>query len=222
MHSRPSTPTQSLSHFVRALKPRVSLFKSTLCKRGFDIVLSILFIICLSPVFVLIILVVVLSSPGGFLFKQTRTGYRGALFKIYKFRTLYPIEASTNKLESVKRSDVRVTPIGKFLRRTSMDELPQLFNVLKGDMSLVGPRPHALLHDVQYGKLIPNYKARFAVKPGLTGLAQVYHFRGTIDNASDLQARLRCDLYYINHWSLWLDVKILFRTFYVVFSHNAY
>jgi len=161
-----------------------------------------------------------LSSPGPVIFRQTRYGANGQRIVVLKFRTMYVNEDSGEVRQAI-RGDPRVTTIGGFLRRTSLDELPQLFNVLKGDMSLVGPRPHAVEHNEMYRKVISRYMVRHKVKPGITGLAQVRGLRGETATIDKMAARVECDLEYINNWSLALDLSILLRTLKLVISDRA-
>src|SRR5208282_5883058 len=142
---------------------------------------------------------------------------------LYKFRSMHCEAGGDPSVPQARRHDPRVTRFGRFLRRTSLDELPQLLNVLKGDMSLVGPRPHATLHDEKYAELIEGYSARHHVKPGITGWAQVHGWRGETDTLEKMERRVECDIYYIDHWSMLLDFQILFKTLVVVFGQrNAY
>lgn len=191
-------------------------------KRLIDIVGSLFGLIFLLPLFVLVATLICLESRGGPIFRQRRTGYGGAPFVIYKFRTMSVMEDGEAVVQAV-RGDSRVTAFGSFLRRSSIDELPQLFNVLKGEMSLVGPRPHAVAHDELYGKAIVGYNARFRAKPGLTGLAQVSGYRGGTEDIALMVARVSRDVEYIRHWSVWLDLKILVRTLWMgPFDPSAY
>jgi putative colanic acid biosynthesis UDP-glucose lipid carrier transferase len=160
--------------------------------------------------------VIRLESPGQSIFRQRRTGYRGRVFTIYKFRTMTVTE-DCDKVRQATKGDSRVTEIGALLRKLSIDELPQLWNVLKGDMSIVGPRPHALAHDEYYGALIPTYAARFRAKPGLTGYAQVNGFRGEIRDTRAMSDRVAADNSYIEEWSPALDLSILIRTIPLIF-----
>ncbi|MDX2319753.1 MAG: undecaprenyl-phosphate glucose phosphotransferase, partial [Moritella sp.] len=180
-------------------------------KRFEDIVVSLAAILLLSPVYILIALTLKLTSPGPILFKQSRYGLRGEKISVYKFRSMTVME-SDGKVTQATRGDKRVTPFGGFLRRSSLDELPQFFNVLMGDMSVVGPRPHAISHNEEYRKLIQFYMLRHHVKPGITGWAQVSGWRGETDTLDKMQKRVEFDLYYILQWSIWFDFKILFLT----------
>jgi Undecaprenyl-phosphate glucose phosphotransferase len=180
-------------------------------KRTMDVVMATLGMIVLAPLFVLIAIVIRLETPGPAFFIQIRVGFNGHTFRIYKFRTMTTLENGT-VVQQARRNDPRITKVGRFLRRYSLDELPQLLNVLRGEMSLVGPRPHALAHDNEYDKLIASYATRQKMKPGVTGLAQVNGCRGETPEVSMMQHRVEYDLNYIDRWSLWLDVRILART----------
>jgi len=152
-----------------------------------------------------------LDSPGPALFRQTRTGLNGRQFRIYKFRSM-TVQEDGPVVNQATQRDPRVTRIGRILRQTSLDEVPQLLNVIRGEMALVGPRPHALAHDDYYGREIPAYERRFAVKPGITGWAQVNGARGETPTMADMQRRVDLDLWYIEHWNSALDLTILART----------
>jgi putative colanic acid biosynthesis UDP-glucose lipid carrier transferase len=173
--------------------------------------LACLLLIALAPLFLLVAIAIKLESPGPLLFRQTRCGFNGRRFRIIKFRTMSVSEDGESVQQAVA-GDVRVTRVGKWLRRTSIDELPQLLNVLRGQMSIVGPRPHALAHDREFDKVVRNYAFRQRVKPGLTGWAQIHGFRGPTPNPESVRRRVEHDLWYIDHWSLWLDILILLRT----------
>jgi Undecaprenyl-phosphate glucose phosphotransferase len=184
-------------------------------KRALDLLLASATGVLLLPLLLAVAALVKLDSVGPVFFTQTRGGFNGLPFRIFKFRTLTPREEG-NAVEQVRRDDRRLTRLGRILRRTSIDELPQLLNVIRGEMSLVGPRPHAAAHDSQYVELIANYAFRHHVKPGLTGWAQVNGFRGETDIEA-MKQRIDFDLWYVNNWSLWLDVKIIVRTLIVLF-----
>lgn len=192
-------------------------------KRVLDIVFASAALVGLALPMLAIAAAIKLTSPGPAIFAQKRYGLDGKSFRIYKFRTMRDVEDGESRFTQASRCDRRVTPLGAFLRKTSLDELPQLFNVVAGDMSLVGPRPHPVaLNEVQR-KLIDGYMLRHKVKPGITGLAQVNGFRGETDSPEKMQQRVRFDLEYINTWSLGLDVRILWRTLFVIFHDpNAY
>ena len=168
-------------------------------------------LLVLLPFLLLIALLIVLESRGPILFRQRRTGRDGAVFVIYKFRTMNVMEDGSKVIQAT-RKDNRVTRMGIFLRRSSIDELPQLINVLKGDMSLVGPRPHAVAHDECYAQMVADYRLRFHAKPGITGLAQISGFRGEIRDIDHLRERVARDLDYIEKWSLKTDARILLST----------
>jgi len=194
----------------------------SLLKRVIDIAVAGLALICLAPIMIPIAIGVKLSSPGPILFKQRRYGLNGREIIVYKFRSMKVMEDG-DTVQQAKRNDDRITKIGAFLRRTSLDELPQFINVLQGRMSIVGPRPHAVAHNEQYRKLISGYMLRHKVKPGITGWAQINGYRGETDTLDKMQKRVEYDLQYLKNWSLGLDLKIIFRTALVFFhSHNAY
>ncbi len=172
-----------------------------------------------TPTIVLIAILIKLQSPGPILFRQARYGFHKKLFRVYKFRTMYVENQDLAAERLVTRDDSRVTPLGRLLRRYSLDELPQLYNVIRGDMSLVGPRPHApaaKAGDRLYQDVVSDYAKRHKMKPGITGLAQVRGWRGETDNEDKILGRVKCDLEYIDNWSIWLDLKILVRTIIVV------
>lgn len=192
-----------------------------------DKVLSVLLLVGLAPVYAAIALAIRLDSPGPVLFRQPRAGFNGEIFTIYKFRTMRSEATDVAGVKQTSREDSRVTAVGRFLRRTSLDELPQFANVLKGEMSLVGPRPHAegtLLGDEPFERAVQNYMQRYRVKPGVTGWAQVNGWRGEADSAEKLQMRIRYDIEYVDNWSIGFDLYILLITpFVVLFKRdNAY
>lgn len=180
-------------------------------KRLVDVVAAAVALIVFLPLLLLIFFAIRIESGGPAIFRQRRGGFGGRPFVIYKFRTM-SVAADESSVPHATRCDARVTQIGALLRRTSLDELPQLLNVLTGDMSLVGPRPHALVHDEYYGQRIPSYAERLQARPGITGLAQVTGNRGEIDRLETMARRVSQDLEYIQRWSLWLDVKVLAKT----------
>jgi putative colanic acid biosynthesis UDP-glucose lipid carrier transferase len=191
-------------------------------KRLIDIVLGVSGIVLLMPMFVIIAIAIKLESPGDALFRQTRCGFNSRRFKIFKFRTMRDLEDGPTVTQAV-RGDWRVTRMGAWLRRASIDELPQLFNVVSGDMSLVGPRPHAAAHDHHYAELISCYAFRHHMKPGITGWAQVNGFRGETPTLQCMKDRVDYDIWYVNNWSLTLDLKIVMKTvFEIVRGRNAY
>lgn len=180
-------------------------------KRAFDVMSATAILILLSPLMLLTALMIKLDSPGPALFRQKRNGFNGSEFLIYKFRSMRVLEDGAH-IQQATRDDPRFTRLGRWLRRTSIDELPQLFNVLTGDMSLVGPRPHAVAHNNEYQTAVSNYAFRHHVKPGITGWAQVNGFRGQTQTVDLMAKRVEYDLWYINHWSLWLDLRIIIKT----------
>jgi lipopolysaccharide/colanic/teichoic acid biosynthesis glycosyltransferase len=180
-------------------------------KRIFDFVAAAAALLVLSPFLVLVALLIQLESPGPVFFRQHRSGFRGRRFKILKFRTMTVVEGGSCAVQA-QRDDPRITRLGNLLRRTSIDELPQLINVLHGDMSLVGPRPHALAHDHAFCEAIGDYPLRFLARPGITGEAQVSGARGPTDAVEKIERRLRLDLLYVRGWSMRRDLAILART----------
>ncbi|SFK54137.1 undecaprenyl-phosphate glucose phosphotransferase [Methylocapsa palsarum] len=190
-------------------------------KRSLDLVCASIAILLLSPLLIIVATAVKLDSSGPIIFRQRRNGFNSKQFVIFKFRTMSVLEDGT-KITQAKRGDHRVTRVGQLLRRSSIDELPQLFNVLKGDMSLVGPRPHALAHDNEYKGLIAKYAFRHHVKPGITGWAQVHGLRGETGLLEQMAERVKLDLWYVNHWSFGLDINILLRTCFEVMRNRAY
>ncbi|MFC3071838.1 undecaprenyl-phosphate glucose phosphotransferase [Shinella pollutisoli] len=195
-------------------------------KRLFDIVFSLIALALLWPVMLGAAIAVKLSSPGPILFKQKRHGFNNEIIDVYKFRSMYTHLSDPTARAAVTKGDPRVTPVGRFIRKSSIDELPQLFNVLRGQLSLVGPRPHAIQaqsHDRKYVDVVEGYFARHRVKPGVTGWAQINGWRGEIDHDDKIRYRTEFDLYYIENWSLWLDLKILFLTpIRLLNTENAY
>jgi putative colanic acid biosynthesis UDP-glucose lipid carrier transferase len=179
--------------------------------RTIDVVVSFSALLVLSPLLVLVALLIRLDSSGPALFRQTRTGLNGRTFRIYKFRTMRVLEDGP-EIQQAKQGDARITSLGRVLRRTSLDEVPQLLNVLSGDMALVGPRPHALAHDIYYARQITSYGLRFQVRPGITGWAQVNGARGETPTLEHMQRRVGLDLWYVQNRSLPLDFIILLRT----------
>jgi putative colanic acid biosysnthesis UDP-glucose lipid carrier transferase len=186
-------------------------------KRVTDILIATTVVLLTAPLLIAIAILVRFSSPGPIIFRQRRYGLNGEEIIVYKFRTMTVTEDGAT-IRQASRSDPRFTRIGRILRRYSLDELPQLFNVLKGPMSLVGPRPHAVAHNEMYRKLIPGYMVRHKVKPGITGLAQVNGLRGETRTVEQMEARVRYDLEYLRTWSLELDLEILFKTVRCVFT----
>lgn len=184
-------------------------------KRCFDIIIALLVLVVIFPVaFVCIGFLMKLCMPGPIFFKQKRSGRNGKVFYCYKFRSM----DAHNKADEYVDPGTNRIKFGNFLRTSSLDELPQFWNVLKGDMSIIGPRPHMLVHDEEYEKVIQNYSLRYSVKPGITGWAQVNGLRGERD-LKRVQKRIEYDLWYIQHWSVWLDLKIMYRTVGVMIKH---
>jgi putative colanic acid biosynthesis UDP-glucose lipid carrier transferase len=194
-----------------------------LLKRAFDLILGGIAVTLLSPIMLAVAIAVKLDSPGPILFRQARYGERGRKISVYKFRSMYVNNDKGGPLRQASQHDPRVTRVGRFLRRSSLDELPQLFNVLGGSMSLVGPRPHAVAHNEEYRHQISGYMLRHSIKPGITGWAQINGLRGETDTLDKMQRRIEYDRYYIKNWSLRLDLKILFKTVWTVIrASNAY
>lgn len=192
-------------------------------KRAFDIVFSLIIMVTIYPfLYIIVGILIKMSSPGPVLFKQTRTGLYGQDFKCYKFRTM-KVNSQADSLQAVK-NDPRKTKVGDFLRRTNLDEFPQFINVLRGEMSVVGPRPHMLKHTEQYSALIDKYMVRHLVKPGVTGWAQVTGYRGETKNLEQMEGRVKRDVWYIENWSFFLDLKIIVVTILNMFKgeKNAY
>lgn len=187
-----------------------------------DKILGLLILILISPLLLVIAIAVKVTSSGPIIFKQKRLGWNSETIEVYKFRSMYVHQEDLGVTQAT-RGDSRITPLGRFLRSTSLDELPQFINVLQGTMSIVGPRPHAIAHNMEYRELIPRYMLRHKVKPGITGWAQVNGLRGETDTLEKMEARVRADIYYIEHWSLWFDLRIIFMTVFKGFTgENAY
>ena len=195
---------------------------SVLIKAVLDYSVAAAALVILAPLMLSIAALIKLTSPGPVLFRQLRHGIDGKLFPVLKFRSMQLHEEASNKLTQATKQDDRITPIGRFIRKTSIDELPQLLNVLAGDMSIVGPRPHAAVHNEYYSNKIQAYMTRHRVKPGLTGLAQVNGFRGETVKLEQMESRVQYDLIYINNWSIWLDLKIMLRTVFVLVGKDVY
>lgn len=219
-----------INHHVKEISglPIITLSESPLeggkliYKTIFDVILTSIILIILSPLLLITALLIKITSSGPILFCQERHGWNNKIFKIYKFRSMKVHKEKAGIITQATLIDNRVTPIGRFIRRTSIDELPQLFNVLKGDMSLVGPRPHAVAHNELFEDQIDDYLARHKIKPGITGLAQITGFRGETDTLDKMQGRVQQDISYINNWSIALDIEILFKTGYALVSDTAY
>lgn len=192
-------------------------------KRLEDIVISSLLILIASPILALVAIAIRLDSKGPVIFRQKRHGFNNEIFEVYKFRSMRQADSMSANVVQATKGDPRVTRVGRFLRKSSLDELPQLFNVLLGTMSIVGPRPHAVQHNHQYAEIITEYFARHNVKPGITGWAQVNGLRGETDTDDKMRRRVEYDLHYIEHWSLLLDLKIILMTAVAVwFQDTAY
>ncbi len=192
-----------------------------LLKRFEDLFLAFTIMILISPILVIIALAIKFTSQGPIIFKQLRHGVDGKPINVYKFRSMFVHEDA--EVKQATKNDSRITPVGAFLRKTSLDELPQFYNVLQGRMSVVGPRPHAIAHNEHYKELIESYMQRHKVKPGITGWAQVNGFRGETDTVEKMERRVEFDLYYIENWSLIFDIKIVIMTIFKGFSNeNAY
>ena len=191
-------------------------------KRAVDVSLGLLALIFVLPVIVITALAIKLDGKGPVFFLQNRKGFNGRQFVMFKFRTM-TVQENGDVVTQATRNDPRVTKIGRLLRASSIDELPQLVNVLRGDMSLIGPRPHAIAHDNYFERLLQDYAFRHHVKPGITGWAQVNGFRGATPSVDQIARRVEMDLWYINNWSLWLDLQILVKTlFEVLRKRNAF
>jgi Undecaprenyl-phosphate glucose phosphotransferase len=227
----PDVRVRCLTNFTSSARQRVMAIEiqraplsgvQRLVKRTMDILLAALALIFFLPIMALTAIAIKLDSPGPVIFRQIRKGFNGRRFVIFKFRTMSVQENGPAVLQAT-RDDPRVTAIGRLLRSASIDELPQLLNVLKGDMSLIGPRPHALAHDSYFEHVLSDYAFRHHVKPGITGWAQCNGARGATPSIEQISERLKLDLWYINNWSLWLDIQILIKTFFEVLrKRNAY
>lgn len=217
--SRPFLPVSG-TVAIELQRPPLTVFER-LQKRCLDIGLALFGLIVLAPLLLTVCVLIKLDSRGTIIFRQWRRGCNGKPFEIWKFRTM-TVSENGHTVTQATKGDARVTRFGRFLRMTSIDELPQLWNVLRGDMSLVGPRPHALAHDNYYDELIRNYIYRHHVKPGLTGWAQVNGFRGETPTIDLMEKRVEYDVWYVGNWSIWLDLKILARTASAVIFQEAY
>jgi exopolysaccharide biosynthesis polyprenyl glycosylphosphotransferase len=191
-------------------------------KRALDVMLALLALVFFIPVMTLTALAIKLDGQGPVIFRQNRKGFNGQQFVMLKFRTM-TVQENNDAVTQATPHDPRVTNMGRLLRSASIDELPQLVNVLRGEMSLIGPRPHALAHDNYFEKVLEDYAFRHHVKPGMTGWAQVHGLRGATPTVDVISRRVKMDLWYINNWSLWLDLQILIKTFFEVLrKRNAY
>lgn len=205
---------------IEIQRPPLSIFER-LQKRCLDVGVALFALVLLTPLLLTVAVLIKLDSPGAIIFRQSRRGFNGKPFEIWKFRTMTVCEDGETVRQATRR-DARITRIGRFLRMTSIDELPQLWNVLRGDMSLVGPRPHAVAHDNYYDELISKYVYRHHMKPGLTGWAQVNGFRGETPTIDLMEKRVEYDVWYVGNWSIWLDLKIMARTASAVLFQEAY
>jgi exopolysaccharide biosynthesis polyprenyl glycosylphosphotransferase len=199
-------------------------FGQTLLKAAFDRLAAATGIIMLSPVLLVVAAAIKLDSRGPVLFRQNRFGFGDRVIGVYKFRTMKAESSDANGEKQTEANDPRITRIGGFLRRSSLDELPQLLNVLRGELSLVGPRPHAVSMRVKQRRnedIVPHYALRHHVKPGITGWAQVNGYHGPVETERHLHERVAYDLDYIKHWSLWFDIRIIVRTLFVVFGRRG-
>ena len=188
-----------------------------------DRIIGLFIFILIIPILILISIGVKLTSPGPVLFKQRRHGWDGDIINVYKFRTMKVHQENSGQVSQATKNDSRITKLGSFLRKTSLDELPQFYNVLQGRMSIVGPRPHAIEHNEMYKSKVDKYMLRHKMKPGITGWAQINGLRGETDTLEKMQKRVEYDLYYIQNWSLWPDLKIIFLTIFKGFvDKNAY
>lgn len=217
--SRPFTPVGD-SVVIEVQRAPLSVSERAL-KRSVDICLASLGLLFLAPLLAMTALLVRLDSPGSIIFRQTRRGFNGELFNIWKFRSM-TVSENGSEIKQASKQDVRVTRVGRILRKTSIDELPQLWNVLRGEMSLVGPRPHALAHDNYYDQIISNYACRRHVKPGLTGWAQVNGLRGETPTIDLMMKRVEYDVWYVTNWSIWLDIRIMIRTVVTLSGQDVY
>lgn len=216
----PAAGQQTLS--IELQRAPLGLFEQMI-KRAMDIVLSLVALVVFSPIFLFSALAIKLNGGAGpVIFRQNRKGFNGQRFEMLKFRTMTVME-NGDTIKQAARNDPRITPVGRVLRASSIDEFPQLINVLRGEMSLVGPRPHAIAHDNEFEKVLEDYAFRHHVKPGMTGWAQVHGLRGGTPTVDHIANRVKADLWYINNWSVWLDIQVMFKTFFEVLrKRNAY
>lgn len=220
-----------LNHSITEIAGMTVIDLSTSPMEGFnkvikaleDRVLAFIILIFISPVLFIIALSIKLTTQGSIIFKQQRHGWDGRIINVYKFRTMKIYDDFNGAITQAIRIDPRTTKLGAFLRKTSLDELPQFYNVLQGNMSIVGPRPHAIAHNEHYKEIVDQYMLRHKVKPGITGWAQINGWRGETDTLDKMQKRIEYDLYYIDNWSLWFDLKIILLTIFKGFvDKNAY
>jgi putative colanic acid biosynthesis UDP-glucose lipid carrier transferase len=207
---------------VIAIRETPFMGLNSMIKRASDVVFGSIILVLLAPLMLSIAAAVKWTSPGPVIFRQRRYGLYGEEIMVYKFRSMWTLDDGA-RIEQARRDDARVTPVGRFLRRTSLDELPQFVNVLQGSMSIVGPRPHAVAHNEEYRKLIKGYMLRHKVKPGITGWAQVNGLRGETATLDKMEARIQYDLDYLRNWSVWLDLWIILKTVRVILTReNAF
>jgi len=211
------TDFETAARNLLAAKSPAAPVAGSVAKRSFDISVAFVALVILAPLLVLVAIAIMIEDGGPVLFRQRRTGLGGETFTILKFRSMRVAEDGGD-IRQATRSDDRITRVGSFIRTMSIDELPQLINVLRGDMSLVGPRPHALSHDERWGSAVPSYRERFRARPGLTGHAQVSGLRGEIRDIADIRARVEADNYYIDNWSATLELVILLKTIPLLFN----
>lgn len=217
--SRPFLPVSG-TIAIEIQRPPLSVLERAQ-KRCLDIGVASFALLMLAPLILTAAILIKLDSPGSVIFRQSRRGFNGKPFEIWKFRSMC-VSENGHTVTQATRQDARVTRVGRVLRRTSIDELPQLWNVLRGEMSLVGPRPHALAHDNYYDQVIGNYVYRHHMKPGLTGWAQVNGFRGETPTIDLMEKRVEYDVWYVSNWSIWLDLKIMVRTASALMYQEAY
>ena len=217
--SRPFLPVSG-TIAIEIQRPPLSVLERAQ-KRCLDIGVASFALLMLAPLMLTAAILIRLDTPGNVIFRQSRRGFNGRPFEIWKFRSMSVSENGHTVTQATKQ-DARVTRIGRILRKTSIDELPQLWNVLRGEMSLVGPRPHALAHDNYYDQVIGNYVYRHHMKPGLTGWAQVNGFRGETPTIDLMEKRVEYDVWYVSNWSIWLDLKIMVRTAAALMYQEAY
>jgi Undecaprenyl-phosphate glucose phosphotransferase len=217
--SRPFLPVSG-TIAIEIQRPPLSVYERAQ-KRCLDIGLASFALLALAPLLLTAAILIKLDTPGSMIFRQFRRGFNGKPFEIWKFRSMSVAENGST-ITQAKKQDARVTRVGRFLRKTSIDELPQLWNVLRGEMSLVGPRPHALAHDNYYDQVISKYVYRHHMKPGLTGWAQVNGFRGETPTIDLMEKRVEYDVWYVSNWSIWLDLKIILKTAAALMYQEAY
>ena len=223
-------PLDLINHSVKEIGglPLLTLSESPLIgnhrllKASVDKIIAVCLLVGFCPIFLIVAILIKLSSPGPVIFRQYRTGWNGRKFQIWKFRSMKNHVEESGQVKQATRNDDRITGIGRFIRKTSIDELPQLINVISGEMSMVGPRPHAIEHNSEYDKRIQVYMARHRIKPGITGLAQINGYRGETDTLEKMKKRVEYDIQYIDTWSIWLDILILAKTIPALLGNEAY